>query len=344
MARGKGWSDVTDDLRGERFLVTGAMGCIGAWTLRHLVRAGAGVVAADVTTEPSRPRLIMRDDELAQVRFERLDVSDLDALLACVARERITRIVHLAGVLIPGCVANPPLGARVNVEGTINILETVRRSDGRIRGVAYASSLAVLGETDLYPERPIGDDVLLRPHTLYGVYKMAGEHAARLYWETWHVPSIGLRPSVVYGVGRDTGLTADATLAIVAAVAGRPFRFRFSGALGMQYAPDVAEIFVRAAMSGHQGAPALNIRGVVTTVEQVVAAIDDAVPGARELIETPSDARISAADVSDAGLRSVIGNVPDTPLERGIAETVAMLRPLLARGLVQPPPVPQRGA
>ncbi|RIK46854.1 MAG: epimerase, partial [Chloroflexi bacterium] len=225
-------------LHGERFLVTGALGCIGAWSLRHLVRAGAGVVATDLSTEPTRPRLIMSPEELEQVSFQRLDVTDLAALRHCVEQERITRIIHLAGVLIPGCIANPPLGARVNVEGTVNVLETVRRSNGAVRGVSYASSLAVLGTADLYPERPIADDVLLRPHTLYGTYKMAAEHAARLYWETWQVASIGLRPSVVYGVGRDTGLTSDATKAIVAAVAGRPFQFSFSGGLGMQYAPD----------------------------------------------------------------------------------------------------------
>ena len=325
------------NLQDERFLVTGALGCIGAWTLRHLARAGAHVVAADLSTDPVRPRLIMSPAELQGITFLCLDVSDLAALLECVERERITRIIHLAGVLIPGCIANPPLGARVNVEGTINILEAVRHSAGGIRGLAYASSLAVLGTADLYPERPIGDDVLLRPHTLYGVYKLADEHSARLYWETWQVPSVGLRPSVVYGVGRDTGMTADATKAIVAAVVGQPFQFGFAGGLGMQYAPDVAEIFVRAAMSGHRGAPALNIRGDVTTVERVVDAIDTVVPGARELIEVPSDARISAADVSDAGLRAVIGEVPDTPLAAGIAETVAMLRPLLASGAVVAP-------
>jgi nucleoside-diphosphate-sugar epimerase len=104
----------------------------------------------------------------------------------------------------------------------------------------------------------------------------------------------------------------------------------------MQYAPDVAEIFVRAAMSGQQGAPALNIRGDVTTVERVVDAIDEVVPGARELIEVPSDARISAADVSDEGLRRVIGDPPDTPLAEGIAATVAMLRPLIVSGAVVP--------
>lgn len=324
-------------LDGERFLVTGALGCIGAWTLRHLVRAGAGVVAADLTTDPVRPRLIMTDGELAGIQFIRLDVSDLEALTACVEHERITRIIHLAGVLIPGCIANPPLGARVNVEGTVNVLETMRRSGGRVRGLAYASSIAVLGPAHVYPQRPVPDDVPLQPRTLYGVYKVANEGTARLYWETWGVPSVGLRPGVVYGVGRDTGMSSDVTKAMLAAVAGRPFQFGFSGSLGMQYAPAVAEIFVRSALATPAGAPALNIRGVATTIDEVVDTLATFVLGARELIEVPPDPRDSTADLSDAGLRAIIGDVPDTGLAEGIEETVARFRDLLAAGAITVP-------
>jgi nucleoside-diphosphate-sugar epimerase len=326
-----------DSLDGERFLVTGAQGCIGSWTVRHLVRAGATVVATDLTDDPVRPRLIMSADELAHVQFGRLDVTQLDELSALVERERITRIIHLAGVLIPGCIANPSLGARVNVEGTVNVLEAVRRSAGRVAGLAYASSIAVLGPAELYRQRPVPDDVPLHPRTLYGVYKVANEHSARLYWESWGIPSVGLRPGVVYGVGRDTGMSSDATKAMLAAVAGRPFQFGFSGALGMQFAPDVAAIFVRSAMASPAGAPALNIRGVETTIHEVVDTLARVVPAASELIEIPPDPRDSTADLSDAGLRALIGDPPDTSLDDGIEQTVTAFRALLGSGAIAVP-------
>ena len=61
----------------ERFLVTGALGCIGAWTVRALVRDGADVTAFDLGTDARRLRLILSDEELAGVHFEVGDITDL---------------------------------------------------------------------------------------------------------------------------------------------------------------------------------------------------------------------------------------------------------------------------
>jgi nucleoside-diphosphate-sugar epimerase len=321
----------------ERVLVTGALGCIGSWVVRHLARDGIEVVAADLATEPVRPRLIMTDDELARVRFVQLDVTDLAAVRELVERERITRIVHLAALQIPHCNANPSHGARVNVQGTVNIFEAVRQSGGQVRGLAYASSIAVLGPLERYAETSIGDDVPLRPSTLYGVYKQANEGTARLYRETWGVPSVGLRPAIVYGVGRDQGMTSDATKAMLAAAAGQPFQFGFGGLVAMQYAPDVAAIFVRAALAGYQGTGAFNLRGSVVTVDEVVDAIEAVVPGSRERIEVAPTPLPVPADLSDAGLRGVIGAVPHTPLGDATRETIARFRALLATGATLTP-------
>jgi nucleoside-diphosphate-sugar epimerase len=319
----------------ERFLVTGALGCIGSWVLRQLARDGAEVVGADLTTEPARPRLIMRDDELAQVRFVTLDVTDLDAVRGLVEREQITRIVHLAGLQIPHCNANPSLGARVNVGGTVNVFEAVRHADGQVRGLAYASSAAVFGPSGRYPDLPVGDDVPLAPSTLYGVYKQANEGTGEIYWRTWGVPSVGLRPCIVYGVGRDAGLTSDVTKAMLAAAAGRPFQMGFGGAAALQYAPDVAAIFVRCALASHQGAGSYNLRGTVAPMDAVVDAIAAVAPEARELLEVGPAPLPLPADISDAGLRRIIGEPPHTPLAQATRETVERFRELLDAGMVE---------
>ena len=60
------------------FMLTGSMGCIGAWTIRRLVREGARVIATDLATDPIRPRQVMRAAELAQVALEKLDVTNLE--------------------------------------------------------------------------------------------------------------------------------------------------------------------------------------------------------------------------------------------------------------------------
>ena len=110
----------------KTFLVTGAMGCIGAWVLRHLTDLGHRTIASDLGTDPVRPGLLLSEEELGQISWAALDVTDTAAVSDLVAREGVTHIIHLAGLQIPFCKANPALGASVNVTGTINIFEAAR--------------------------------------------------------------------------------------------------------------------------------------------------------------------------------------------------------------------------
>src|ERR1700761_9603890 len=95
----------------ERWLITGALGCIGAWACRQLVREGHGVVAYDLGDDTRRLSLVMDPDEVAAVRLIHGDVVDLEGLAEVVARERITHILHLAALLLPLARADPPRGA-----------------------------------------------------------------------------------------------------------------------------------------------------------------------------------------------------------------------------------------
>ena len=105
----------------ERFLVTGAHGCIGTWVVRELVSEGVAVTALDIGGEPKRWRLIMSEDEIANVRRVHADIADLGQLERVLDADGITHVVHLAALQVPFCRADPPLGARVNVLGTVNI-------------------------------------------------------------------------------------------------------------------------------------------------------------------------------------------------------------------------------
>ena len=127
----------------ERFLVTGALGCIGAWTVRGLVRDGAQVVALDVGSDARRLRLIMTPDELAAVTFVTGDITDLASVEAVLDGHGITNVIHLAALQVPFCRADPPRGALVNVVGTVNIFEAVRRRADAMAPVVYTSSMAV---------------------------------------------------------------------------------------------------------------------------------------------------------------------------------------------------------
>src|SRR6478735_3938927 len=320
----------------ERFLVTGALGCIGAWTVRGLVRDGAQVVALDVGSDTRRLRLIMTEDELAEVTFVTGDITDLAAVEAVVDGNGITNVIHLAALQVPFCRADPPRGALVNVVGTVNIFEAVRRRADAMAPVVYTSSMAVYTADDADPVTGrLTVDAVPHPPNHYGVYKQANEGNARIYWLDTGLSSVGVRPMTVYGVGRDQGMTSGPTKAIVAAVLGVPYRVSFSGPTLYQYAADVARTLVAASRSSLEGANVFNLPGVVADGPALAAAIEAVVPGAAGLIDFESGDLPFPSEIDHDGIEAVDPD-PVTPLHDGIAETVGIMRRLAADGRLLP--------
>lgn len=318
-------------MKDEVVLVTGSMGCIGAWVLRHLVDQGSKFVATDLGDDPVRPRLLLSEDEIADINWQKLDVTDTTAVNETVEKFGVTHIIHLAGLQIPFCRANPPLGAAVNVVGTVNILEAARKNG--VQGICYASSLAALGPPELYPELPVRDDVQTAPTNLYGVYKVANEETARIYWQDWQVGSIGIRPYNVFGVARDQGMTADIAKSILATAAGRPFHIRYGGDLALQHASDVAQTFINSARAEYRGAVVCNLRNDVTDVQTFVSKLYGLYPQAEVSCEEDNVLPFPA-DLDDSGLRSILGDIPHTPLEDAIQQDFEQFSRLIETGKI----------
>jgi nucleoside-diphosphate-sugar epimerase len=313
------------------FLITGSMGCIGAWVIRHLLDDDAHIIATDLSATITRPALLSSDAELKNIKWNALDVTDSSAVTKMVKEKAVTHIIHLAGLQIPFCKSNPSLGAAVNVTGTVNILQAARESG--VSGICYASSLAALGDDVQYPVKPVTDDVHLLPKTLYGVYKAANEGTAKVFWHDWQVGSIGLRPYCVYGVARDQGMTADLAKAILAIAANKPFHIRFSGQVALQHASDVARIFIDSAYANYQGAATCNLRGDVIDVEDFVATLKQLYPQAQITCEKNKSLPFPS-DLDDSGLRSILGNLPHTPLEEAIRADIYRFSKLITQGKI----------
>jgi nucleoside-diphosphate-sugar epimerase len=303
----------------ERFLVTGALGCIGAWILRTLLREGIPAAGFDLGTSSARLALILEADELARIELIQGDVTDLAAVERALDDHGSTHVIHLAAMLIPLAKADPPRGAHVNVVGTVNVFEAVRRRKERVRGLSYASSAAVYG-----PDAPprVAEDAPPSPATHYGVHKLANEGAARVYWTDDGVPSVGLRPYVVYGAGRDQGITAEPTLAMAAAARGEPYHIGFGGRMQMHYAPDAARAFIDGARRSERGgALVANLGGPAAGIDEVVAAIEAEAPesaGSITFAETP----LPFPEEFEGGVQPA----PVTPLREAVAETIAIFR------------------
>lgn len=316
----------------EHFLVTGAMGCIGAWVVRNLVQEGAQATVFDMSDNPHRLRLIMEPEELAQVRFIRDDITEYSAVERAIKDHGVTQVIHLAALQVPFCKADPVMGAKVNVVGTVNIFEAARQAG--LKRVVYASSVAVYGLSDEYPEELLSHDAPLKPRNLYGVYKQANEGTARVYWLDYGLTSIGLRGYTVYGPGRDQGMTSSPTKAMLAAAAKQPYHITYGGRSGMQFVDDVAKIFIQATRAPFTGAEVFNMRGSVVDMSEVIAAIETVEPAVRGRITCDPKPLPFPAGTDDAPLRAVFGKVPDTPLQAGVEMTMAMFRRALAQGCI----------
>ena len=293
-----------------RVLVTGGGGFLGAWIIARLLRAGAEARVFDV--HPDR-RLVR---EFAGAAADGLDwrVGDIaDTAAVTAAAEGCGGIVHLAGVLTPACRQNPLGGARVNVLGTLNAFEAARRHS--IAQVIYTSSGGVFGPDD--DRRPF-------PTTHYGAFKLANEGSARAYWEDAGIASIGFRPFVVYGPGREGGLSAGPTLACRAAARGEAYVIPFTGQAGMVYVDDVAAAYEAAVTAEFEGAHTVNLTGQAADMDQVVASIRRVVPDAAVGCEGPP--LPSAATAVNEWSRGPLRLGAERTLDEGIAETVAHYR------------------
>ena len=158
------------------YLVTGALGCIGAWVVERLLEKGDHPVVFDLGTEPRRIRDLLGPEALARVSFVQGDIANPAALGACMDEHRVDHIVHLAGLQVPFCRADPMKGATVNVLGTVNVFEQAAKRG--IQRVAYASSAAVYERED--EDRAGGapcENASPTPNTHYGVYKLCNEGA-----------------------------------------------------------------------------------------------------------------------------------------------------------------------
>ena len=307
----------------ERTLVTGALGCVGAWTIKALLDRGEEPVGYDIGGDDTRLRLVLDEDELERVTLVQGDVTNAAPLGRALDEHAITHVVHLAALQVPFCRADPARCMRVNVLGTITVLEAVKTRLDRISGLAYASSTAVYGAHDPSPAPEAGGTA---PATLYGVTKLANEGAARVYWQEDGVASIGIRPYVVYGPGRDQGLTSGPTLAMAAAARGEGFEIGYGGTVQYDFAPDVGRAFALAAQAAGDGAHVANFPSAAWSIEDMVAAIETAAPEIVGKITWTEEQLPFPESLEATLLERLVGPLPQTPLAVGVKRTIEHFR------------------
>ncbi len=327
-----------------KILLTGGCGFIGAWILRRLIDDGDDAVVVDAAPTTQRWQMLLGDGEIARVRTVAARIDDRGPVAALVREVAPDAIIHLAGLQVPACKADPIAGALVNVIGTLAVFEAAKLRAvecGRAPRIVYASSAAVFGSDADYAGT-VDDQAKERPGTHYGAFKLCGEHCARAYAHSDGLASVGLRPLTVYGPGRDTGMTSFPTRAIAAAMAGSRFDIPFTGATAYIHAREVAAMFVACARGDSAGAAIYTVGGDVVDTPGFIRALGAIVPAARELVTCSGGDLPIASRLDDAALRRDYPGLPRIALADGIRETVAVFERLHASGKLAATPLHRR--
>lgn len=317
----------------DTFLITGAMGCLGAWTIRNLLEQGRKAVAFDLSTDPYRLKLLMSDDEVAGVPIVKGDITDFEQVERVVVEQGIAHIIHLAALQVPFCRANPVLGSQVNVTGTVNVFEAAARHKDLVKNTVYTSSAAVYGPQAMYSEGSVPEDAPLDPATHYGVYKQANERTARIYAQDNGVSSIGIRPYVIYGLGRDRGVTASPTKAMLAAAMGQDYAITYGGRCNFQWGDDAAKTLIACALKPVEGTRVFNLGGSRVSVAEVVQAIEEVAPEVKGRVTYP-DTLLPFPSELQSTITEFVPEAPETPLADGVRATVDAFRRLVSEGRI----------
>jgi len=268
-------------------LITGAGGCIGAWTMAMLLKENIEVIACDLTNNKKRPELLIDNEELSKVPWVEGDISDTDYVLNTIKKYNPESIIHLAALQVPFCAADPTAGAKVNVVGTVNIMEAAKQNS--IKRIAHASSMAA------HSFLPNSDSL----KTLYGAYKMCDEQISEVYWQDHKVPSVCLRPAIVNGVGRDQGMTSKQTVAMLAAALGEPYDIPYKGNVSHLSAAEVASAFIHSVSYDGDGAFVFDIFGESVNINETIKIIREIKP----------DAQITSSG-SEMPFPSILSDIP----------------------------------
>lgn len=291
-------------------LITGGGGFLGAAVVSRLLDCGAQVRVFGRTNK--KDRLVYTIGSKANaVEWRCGDIADTPQVIA--ATEGCDAVVHLAAVLTPDCIKNPLSGAMINVMGTLNVFEAAKHHG--IGKVIYCSSGGVFGPEDSRVPYPL---------THYGAFKLANEGSARAYWLDEGIASIGFRPFVVYGPGRETGLSAGPTLACKAAALGEPYTIQLTGTIGLVHVDDVAASFAAAATAAFQGAHVFNLPGEPVTITEIIDRIRHIVPGAQ--LDCAGDPLPMVSSTRNDYQNDMLAVPPPVALDDGLRLTIDYYR------------------
>ena len=306
----------------EKCVVTGGAGFIGSHLVDKLLESGCEVTVVDNLFTGNLEN-IKHNLKNKRFKFERMSVlnddlkkifSDVDTIFHLAAIPRVQYSMH-----------HPYLTEKINVGGTLNVLEAARKADAK--RVIFSSSSSVYGnQTSL----PLREDMFPNPMSHYAVHKLAGEHYMRLYYEVYGLPTVIIRYFNVYGP-RDDPLISPHRLipySIYLLYQGKQPIIHGDGnqTRDFTYVADAINATLHAATIDDKrvyGSPVNIGTGINTAVKKAIGIIQsklgksDLSPLFKPKLKEPTHTQ---ADIEKA--KNILGWEPKVSLEEGIKSTI----------------------
>jgi UDP-glucuronate 4-epimerase len=320
-------------LKFQRILLTGGAGFIGSHVAEALLRRGADLTIVDNLDEfysPAWKRANLKDVQQAgRFAFVEADIAETEAMRDVLAQAKPEAIVHLAARAgVRPSIEQPRLYERVNVAGTLNLLELARQFG--VQQFLFGSSSSVYGATSRAPFSE--EQVELRPISQYAATKLAGEMLGYTYAHLYALPVICLRFFTVYGPRQRPDLAIHKFTALLEA--GKPVPIFGDGSTGRDYT-FVGDIVAGVLAALEYAPPAggapfdifnlgnshpVKLNELVALLEKVTGkkAVRDPKP------PQPGDVPLTWADLSKSS--RLLGYRPATLLEVGLEKFVAWYR------------------
>ena len=308
-----------------KVLVTGAAGFIGSHACDRLLHQGHEVWGVD---DLSTGRLAnLRDaDGSPSFRFHELDVvGDAFAHVLCDVQPDV--VVHLAAQMdVRKSVADPLADSRVNVLGTVRVLDAVQRA-GKARVVFASSGGTVYGEP---ASVPVAEDAPLQPVAPYGAAKVAGEAYVGAYARLYGLPTCILALGNVYGPRQDPhGEAGVVAIFLRAMLSGGPTKIFGDGTSTRDYVyvDDVVEAIVQAAHGSGDGGRYNVGSGIGTQVRELHRMLAEIAEAPDEpTFEAPRTGELQRIVLDPTRASQDLGWTPRTALIDGLRQTAASFK------------------
>ncbi len=298
--------------------MTGGAGFIGSYVVERLLARDWDVVVLDDFSSGKEEKLA---HVIGHKKLRVINGSILDGRIVADALKDVDTIFHEAAVVnVQRSIDDPLFVNRVNVEGTLTLLEESRRTD--VRRFIFASSFSVYGNASVLP---ISENSPLAPQNPYAASKAGCEHYCTVYSLTYGLRVIRLRYTNVYGARRSVGAYAGVMVKFAECLArNKPLPIFGDGTQTRDfvYSTDVAEATVRSAEYQNVDG-AINVgTGIATSINDLARIMSEiagktnlgtvrAEPTTGEIMHSQADTRLA---------KNILNFECRVPLREGLSE------------------------